>query len=95
MGILDTIAGVVLLGGMFSIFTFINYRILFMRIRKAEKIPSPAPLIGGMAGAFLVICFAGFKYPWLIVLPLLIDPGSIPLIICLVICLVMDFTRKG
>lgn len=90
----DTIAGVILLGGAFIIFTSINYRILFMRIRKLEKIPSPAPLIGGVAGALLIICFVGFKYPWLIILPLIIDPGSIPLIIWLVICMVRDYTRK-
>lgn len=83
----DTIAGCLLLGGLFLIFTVMNYRILFMRIKKTEKISSPAPLIGGIAGSLLVTCFAGFKHPVLIMLPLLIDPGCIPLIIWFIICI--------
>ena len=94
MLIADTIAGCLMLGGIFLIFTVMNYRILFMRINKAEKIPSPAPLIGGIGGAFLVICIAGFNHPVLILLPLLIDPGSIPLIIWCIICMLYDVKRK-
>lgn len=84
----DTITGILLLGGTFLIFTVMNYRILFMKLKKAERIPSPAPLIGGLAGAFLVICFTGFEQPWLIILPLLIDPGCVLLIVRLLICLI-------
>lgn len=93
MEIADTIAGCVILGGAFLIFTIMNYRILYMRIKKVERIPSPAPFIGGMAGAFLVVCFWGFRYPLLLVAPLLIDPGCIPLVIWFVICMIMDMKR--
>lgn len=93
MEIADTIAGCLMLGGAFLIFTIMNYRILFMRLKKVERIPSPAPLIGGVAGAMLIICFAGFKHPILLLIPLLIDPGSIPLIIWFLICMIEDFKR--
>lgn len=94
MEIADTITGCALLGGACIIFTVMNYRLLFMRIKKVEKIPSPAPLIGGINGALLVICFMGFKHPLLVLLPLIIDPGSIPLIIWFIICMISDFRRK-
>lgn len=90
MEIADTITGIILLGGIFLIFTIMNYRILFMRFKKVERIPSPAPFIGGIAGAFLIVCFWGVKYPWLLIVPLLIDPGCIPLVIRFFICLIMD-----
>ena len=93
MEIADTIAGCLMLGGAFLIFTIMNYRILFMRLKKVERIPSPAPLIGGVAGAMLIICFVGFKHPILLLIPLLIDPGSIPLIIWFLICMIEDFKR--
>lgn len=84
----DTVIGVLLLGGAFIIFTVINYRILFLRIKdKNSYVPSPAPFIGGLAGAILVIVLSGFSHPLFILLPLLIDPGSIPLIIEFIICL--------
>lgn len=60
---------------------------------KNRKIPSPAPFIGGVAGAILVICLVGFK-PLFMILPLVIDPGSIPLVIWLIIYMVRDFGRK-
>lgn len=89
MEIADTVIGVLLLGGAFVIFTIMNYRILFLRIKNKDSyVPSPAPLIGGLAGAILVIALSGFSHPLLILLPLLIDPGSIPLIIELIISLV-------
>ena len=85
----DTVIGILLLGGAFVIFTIMNYRILFLRIRdKDSYVPSPAPLIGGLAGAILVIALSGSSHPLLILLPLLIDPGSIPLIIELIIRLI-------
>lgn len=85
----DTVIGVLLLGGAFLTFTVMNYRILFLRIKdKKDYVPSPAPFIGGLAGAILVIALSGFSHPLVILLPLLIDPGSIPLIIELIICLV-------
>ena len=87
----DTIVGILLLGGAFLIFTIMNYRILFLRIRNKNNnayVPSPAPLIGGLAGAILVIALTGSSHPLLILLPLLIDPGSIPLLIELLICLI-------
>lgn len=90
----DLITGCLLLGGAFIVFTVMNYRILFMRIKKAERIPSPAPLFGGVAGSLLVICLAGFRHIWLILLPLLVDPGSIPLLIWFVICVLQDVNRK-
>lgn len=93
MEIADIIAGYLLLGGLFLIFTVMNYRLLVMRIKKAEKIPSPAPFIGGLAGALLVITITGFDYPLLILVPLLIDPGSIPLLIWMIICIISDFRR--
>lgn len=93
MELADTITGCLLLGGTFLIFTIMNYRILYMRIKKVDRIPSPAPLIGGIAGAFLIVCFMGFKYPMLLLLPLVIDPGSIPLIVWFFICLIQDFKR--
>lgn len=95
MEIADTIAGYLLLGGTFLFFTSINYGILFMRVKKVERIPSPAPLIGGIAGAMLMICIIGFNHPIYIMLPLFIDPGSIPLIIWFIICLVSDLRRKS
>ena len=89
MGKVDTIFGILLLGGIFVTFTIMNYRILFLRIKdKSSYVPSPAPLIGGIAGAILVIALLGFNHPLFILLPLLIDPGSIPLFIKLIICLV-------
>lgn len=89
MEIADNVLGVLLLGGAFVIFTFMNYRILFLRIKdKNSYVPSPAPLIGGLAGAILVIALSGFSHPLLILLPLLIDPGSIPLIIEFIICII-------
>lgn len=90
MEIADTIAGVLMLGGGFLTFTIINYRILFMKLKKAERIPTPAPLIGGIAGAMLVICFMGLKHPMFILLPLLVDPGCIPLIVWFFVCLMLD-----
>lgn len=93
MEIADTITGCLLLGGLFLIFTIMNYRILFMRLKKVERIPSPAPFIGGVAGAMLIVCFLGFKYPLLLVVPLLIDPGCIPLIIWFMICMISDLKR--
>ena len=84
----DTIFGILLLGGAFLAFTLMNYRVIFLTIKKAEYIPSMAPFIGGVAGAVLVTVSTGFKYPLLILLPLLIDPGSIPIVIRLVISLV-------
>lgn len=77
MDIADTIFGCLLLGGLFVGFTAVNYGILFMELKKAERIPSPAPIIGGVAGAALVACLTGFKYPWLIAIPLIIDPGCV------------------
>ncbi|MBQ7989725.1 MAG: hypothetical protein IJ080_00590 [Oscillospiraceae bacterium] len=88
MNIADTIAGVVLLGGMFLIFTSVNIRIMILMIKKADHIPSMTPLIGGLAGAALVMALSGTEYPLLILLPLLIDPGSIPLIIRLIFSLI-------
>ena len=91
MELADTITGIILLGGTFFIFTIINYRILFMRLKKVERIPSPAPLIGGIAGAMLVLCFVDSTHPMLLVIPLLIDPGSIPLVVWFLICVIKDF----
>ena len=88
--LLDTIAGVIFLGAAFLFFTIINYRILFMKIRKDERIPSPTPFFGGIAGALLVYCLFRSQYPLLILLPLLIDPGSIPLIIYFFVCLIKE-----
>lgn len=93
MELADTIAGCLILGGIFLIFTIMNYRILFMRLKKVDRVPSPAPFIGGIAGVFLIICLWGFKYPVLILLPLLIDPGCIPLIIWFFICMINDLKR--
>lgn len=93
MKMADTVTGCLMLGGAFLIFTIMNYRILLMRFKKVEKIPSPAPFIGGVAGAFLVMCFMGFKHPILLLIPLLIDPGCIPLVIWFFICLISDYRR--
>lgn len=87
------IVGYLLLGGGFLFFTGMNYGILIMRWKKAERIPSPAPLLGGFLGAVLVICIVGFRYPLLILLPFVIDPGSIPLLIELIIWFIKG-TRK-
>lgn len=89
----DTIAGCLLLGGGFLIFTIMNYRILFMRLKRADYVPSPAPLIGGVLGALLVIALFGFKNTILILLPFIIDPGSIPLIVWFIICMIKDSKR--
>lgn len=94
MEIADTITGCLLLGIPFVAFTVMNYKILFMRIRKKEKIPSPAPIIGGLAGSILVMIFFRFEYPLLVVLPLIIDPGCIPLIIWFIVCMILDLTGK-
>lgn len=91
MEIADTIAGCLMLGGIFLSCTIMNYRILYMRVKKVERIPSPTPLIGGIAGAILVFCLLGLKYPILLFVPLVIDPGCIPLIIWFLICMIMDF----
>ena len=90
----DKVIGYLLTGGVFLMFTVINYRILFLMLKKAERIPSPAPFIGGIAGAVMMIAAFGYSHPWLILLPLLIDPGSIPLVIWFIICLFMDFRHK-
>lgn len=94
MNTADNVSGYLLTGGAFLIFTAINYRILFLMLKKADRIPSPAPFIGGIAGAVMMIAAFGFSRPWLILLPLLIDPGSIPLVIWFIICLLMDIKNK-
>lgn len=91
MELADTIVGCLLLGGGFLIFSIMNYRILFMRLKKADYVPSPAPWIGGVLGAFLVIALFGFRHALLIVLPFIIDPGSIPLMVWFIICVIKDF----
>ena len=94
MNTADNVSGYLLTDGAFLIFTAINYRILFLMLKKADRIPSPAPFIGGIAGAVMMIAAFGFSRPWLILLPLLIDPGSIPLVIWFIICLLMDIKNK-
>ena len=95
MYIFDSVIGYLLIGGIFLIFTAMNYHLLVLRRKKVDYIPSPAPFIGGLAGALLVIVIFGFKYPLLILLPLFIDPGSIPLVIRLIICMVRSEKNKS
>lgn len=87
MEIADTILGFLLLGGAFLAFTIINYQIVFLTIKKADYVPSMTPLIGGCAGAMLAVVVFGLDHPLLILLPLLIDPGSIPKLIRFIIAI--------
>lgn len=87
----DMIVGYLLCGGAFIFFTGMNYyRLYLVFIKKPERIPSPAPFLGGISGAILMIAIFGFKKPLLILLPFIIDPGSIPLIIEFVFLLISD-----
>ena len=45
------------------------------------------PLLGGCAGAMLAVVVFGLDHPLLILLPLLIDPGSIPMLIRFIIAI--------
>ena len=87
MEIADTILGFLLLGGAFLAFTIINYQIVFLAKKKADYVPSMTPLIGGCAGAMLAVAVFGLDHPLLILLPLLIDPGSIPMLIRFIIAI--------
>lgn len=87
MEIADTILGFLLLGGAFLAFTIINYQILFLAKKKADYVPSMTPLLGGCAGAMLAVAVFGLDHPLLILLPLLIDPGSIPMLIRFIIAI--------
>jgi len=86
--IADKVFGYLLTGGAFLLFTSMNYRAVYLWLKKAEKVPSMVPLIGGIAGAVAVTAAFGFSHPLLILLPLLIDPGSIPLIIRLIFSMI-------
>lgn len=88
MQTVELILACVLFGGLFLVFTGMNYRLLILTLKKAERIPSPAAFIGGISGAILVICLTGLKYPLLILLPLVLDPGSIPLLIRFIVWLI-------
>lgn len=93
METVDNIVGYIFLGVPFVIFTVMNYRILFLSLKKAERVPSPAPFIGGVAGAVLIGIITGFKPGWLMLIPLIIDPGSVPLLVWFVICMIWDPKR--
>ena len=62
----------------------INYCLIFKGIKNAklpedeqERLPSGAPLYGGIFCAVGVLIALRFKHPWTALIPLLIDPGGI------------------
>ena len=90
----DKIAGVIVTGFLFVFFTFINWRIVYIGRVKKEKAASPAPLLGGLSGAILMLALFGKEHPFLIFLPFLLDYGCIPLIVEFVIVLITDNKNK-
>lgn len=85
----------VLCGGGFLFFAGMHYHILYLRfIKHAEYIPSPAPFLGGILGAILVFVLTRFHWSWLILLPLVLDPGSIPFLIQCIVLLFKEFVLK-
>lgn len=85
------IAVTILSGGAFLFFTIINYIIIYRARIKHEYTPSLTPFLGGISGVLLVLTTIGTKYPLLLILPLLVDFGSIPLVIEFIVL----FIRRG
>lgn len=89
MGNVERIMEYVLIYGLlaagFLFFTGMNYGVLVFSRKKTGHVPSPAPFLGGICGFLLVLLIFRFRYPWLLLLPFVIDPGSIPLLVMLVI----------
>lgn len=75
---------VLLLGGGFVFFSAVNYSILCHRWVKHEKTASLTPLLGGLCGAFLLLILNGTKHLPLLLIPLTVDPGCIPLMLQLI-----------
>lgn len=84
----------VLLGGGFLFFTFINYSIIYRARIKHENTPSLTPFLGGTSGALFMLLMIGAKKPLLILLPLLIDPGSIPIVIEFIVLIIKEKIEK-
>lgn len=86
----DTIFGTIIFGGLFLFFTGVNYLYVYHAWIKKEKTPSPAPFLGGIFGAITMLGLFGLKKPFLIVLPLFIDVGSIPFLIYFIVVVVKE-----
>ena len=91
----DTIAGVVIFGGLFVFFAGINWHWFYCGLTRSGKSASPAPFIGGIAGAAAVLGVCGLHHPWPALVPLLLDPGCIPFLVYALICIVFDPVRRG
>lgn len=92
---LDKIFAAILCFGAFLFFTISNYQIIFRAKIKHEHTPSLTPFLGGISGALGVLAAVGTGYPLLIVLPLLADPGSIPLVIEFIYLLIFGTKSKA
>ncbi|MBQ3918349.1 MAG: hypothetical protein II695_01625, partial [Oscillospiraceae bacterium] len=90
----DKIAGVIVTGFLFVFFTFINWRIVYIGRVKKEKAASPAPLLGGLSGAILMLALFGKEHPFLIFLPFLLDYGCIPLFVEFLVVVVRDIKNS-
>ena len=86
----DTIFGTMIFGGLFLFFTGVNYWYVYHAWIKPEKTPSPAPFLGGIFGAITMLGLFGLKNPFLIVLPFLIDVGSIPFLVHFIVVVVKE-----
>jgi hypothetical protein len=86
----DTIAGVLISGALFVFFTFINWRNVYIWLVKKEKAASPAPLLGGLSGAIMMLGLFGSGHPFLIFLPFLLDYGCIPLLVEFLILVIRE-----
>lgn len=91
---MDEIAGILLLGGGFCFFTGINYSIIYRAKVKHEDMPSLTPFLGGICGAILMLALNGIHHPLRVLLPLLIDPGSIPLVLEFIVLIIMEQIKR-
>lgn len=90
----DNIAAIVLFGGGFLFFTSINYIYLYTtRIKKEGSSSFPAPFLGGIFGVISMVAIVGLKPVAL--LPLIIDPGSIPLVVYFLYCILTELFDRG
>ena len=90
---LELILFALFFGGCFLFFTGMNYYIIYQAKVKKKDMPSLTPFLGGISGVICILT-TGFLYPWLLLLPLLIDPGSIPLVIEFIVLIIKEYTKK-
>ncbi len=88
---LDRIFALLVFGLLALFFIGLNYSRIFLIILKKDYIPSPTPFLGGIFGAIALMAITNTFKPIYLLIPFIIDPGSIPLIIEFIIILISEY----